>query len=231
MRHRTLFALIVLFAVVAAAILWHAKAPVPDRWNPLAPLHLADAPNFLTPFKLRHLRDEPARCHALLVEADIDFTPVPDRKVENGCGFRNAVRIDDAETLYGTSFLTSCPLAVGLALFERHTLQPAAQATFGTPVTRIEHYGSYACRNVNSRTGGPRSEHATANAMDVKAFRLRDGRRVTVGEWNDAGPERVFLRRLRDGACTIFKGVLGPDHDDLHADHFHLDMGTHGYCD
>lgn len=231
MKHRTLFALITLFTAVAILILWHARPPLPARWNPLAPLDLTDAPNFLTAYKLKRLRNDPARCHALLAEAGLRFTPVPDRTVARGCGFHNAVRIEDSTISYTDDFIASCPLAVGLALFERHVLQPSARATFGENITRIEHFGSYACRNIDHRQAGPRSQHATANALDVRAFRLEDGRTITVKRgWNAGDRRRVFLKRLHDGACSIFKGVLGPDYDTAHANHFHFDMGPLSVC-
>ncbi len=227
----SLAAILVAFALVASVILWHSETPLPDRWNPLAPVDIAEAPNFLTPYKLRRLRDEPGRCHALLGRAGFDFEPVPDRETGDGCGFRNAVRIAQGGVSYGGGIPASCPLAVGLALFERHVLQPAAREAFGQPVVRIEHYGSYACRNIYHREGGPRSEHATANAIDVVAFRLADGRRIAVaGGWDEGGAREAFLRRVRDGACDVFKGVLGPAHDAAHADHFHFDVGARSVC-
>lgn len=39
-----------------------------------------------------------------------------------------------------------------------------------------------------------------------------------------ATPEGKFLRRLHAGACTTFGTVLGPEANDAHRDHFHLDM-------
>lgn len=39
-----------------------------------------------------------------------------------------------------------------------------------------------------------------------------------------------FLRALRDGACDYFDVVLGPDYNQAHADHFHLDQGGGRAC-
>ena len=41
-------------------------------------------------------------------------------------------------------------------------------------------FGSFACRNIYHRQQARRSEHATADALDVSGFRLADGRRVSV---------------------------------------------------
>jgi len=47
-------------------------------------------------------------------------------------------------------------------------------------------------------------------------------------------PEATFLKRLHHGACSVFGTVLGPEANDAHRDHFHLDMkerkGTAGVC-
>ena len=56
-------------------------------------------------------------------------------------------------------------------------MAPAAERHFGLPVQRIEHFGSYACRNVYGRPDATRSRHATAEAFDVAGFVLADGRR------------------------------------------------------
>ncbi len=99
-------------------------------------------------------------------------------------------------------------------------------------MTRVLHLGTYACRNIDHRAGGRRSEHASANAIDIAGFVLADGQRVTlVDAWD--GPDvrkAAFLRAVRDGACRFFDVVLGPDYNDAHRDHFHLDMGAYRAC-
>jgi hypothetical protein len=125
----------------------------------------------------------------------------------------------------------TCPAALAYAFWERHTVQPAAIATLGRGVTAIEHYGTYACRNLYSRAGGRPSEHAFANALDVAAFRLSDGRRVSVAaDFHDETPGGLFLRGVRDGACDWFRATLGPDYNAAHADHLHLDYGRYSIC-
>ena len=36
--------------------------------------------------------------------------------------------------------------------------------------------------------------------------------------------EATFLKRLHHGACSVFGTVLGPEANEAHRDHFHLDM-------
>ena len=130
-----------------------------------------------------------------------------------------------------------CPLAVRYVIWDRQVLRPAARSTFGSAPAAVENYGSYACRRVNGPNGaGDRpSEHARANALDVAAVRLEDGRTISVArDWEGdgpAGPEgRRFLKRLRDGACRVFSTVLTPDYNAAHTDHLHLDGSPRGLC-
>ena len=127
--------------------------------------------------------------------------------------------------------MASCPLAAAWALFEAHALQPAARAHLGQPVARVIHFGTYACRNVNHRPFGRHSQHATANAIDVAGFVLRDGREITVlSGWTGGGRDARFLRAARDGACRFFDAVLSPDYNARHRDHFHFDLGRFQAC-
>jgi hypothetical protein len=225
------FLLVVLVVLaVPGALVATGRIAWPDRWNPWADLAV-DAPTdaFLR-FKLARASKDPQRCTALLAQAGFAFQPLPDRETGPGCGFADAVRIERTGVRVGPSFTLSCRAALSLALWERHALQPAAQAHLGTPVARLEHFGSYACRNVRG-SGGRRSRHATADAVDVAAFTLADGRRVSVArDWDDDGARGRFLHEAFAGACRFFDGVLGPAYNDAHRDHFHLDRGGFRIC-
>lgn len=220
------------------ALSWHQGwLRPPSAYDPFAPLHLQDRPTFITTWKLMRL-SQPAYCRAALATAQLEVTPVPDRETADGCRLEDVVRVSAAGSETGlrfnASFLASCPLAVAYAMFERHALQPLARKHFGQEVTQLHHLGSYACRNV--RGGSRPSEHASANALDIAAVTLADGRRISLsGHWRDrqaaaSDPEALFLRELRDGACRFFRTVLGPDYNAAHADHLHLDMGGFNIC-
>lgn len=99
-------------------------------------------------------------------------------------------------------------------------------------MVQIDHFGAYACRNVNNGGVSNRvSAHARAEALDFAGVRLRDGRRITLAaDWSGDGPEARFLRRIRDDACRIFGTVLGPDYNAVHADHLHLEATETRFC-
>jgi hypothetical protein len=216
--------------VVVVMLAYAGIVSIPPRWNPWAPLVLADPPNVLTRYKLSRVSADPLSCQAALAQAPMLYSPLPDRQTGEGCGFNNAVRIE-ATSVAVEPFSLSCRSAVALALWERHVLQPAALRAFGVPVTRLEHFGSYACRNVYGREENRRSQHATADAIDVAGFVLKDGHRVRVRTgWSGDPKEAAFLREIHAGACLVFDAVLGPDYNEAHRDHLHLDRGSFRIC-
>ncbi|WP_017479439.1 extensin family protein [Pseudomonas sp. PAMC 26793] len=210
---------------------WRGWVPLPDDWNPWAPLDVRASPNLLTRFKLGRLQDDPALCDQVLKTSGLRVTHQADSPADAACPLRNTLRVQGAEVGLSSSFLASCPLAVAFALFERHSLQPAAQAVFGQTVTRVDHLGSFACRNIYNRADGRLSQHASANALDIAGFRLADGRTISVlKDWPGDGESARFLRQVRDGACKDFNVVLSPDYNAAHRNHFHLDMGRWWVC-
>jgi hypothetical protein len=225
----------VLVFVLLGALTWltieRRWLVVPDEWNPWAPLRIEQPINWLTRYKLARVSADGAQCLAVLETAAMRFDPVADREISPGCGFQNAVRVRATSAAVGEAFTLSCRSAVSLALWERHVVQPLARAYFETPVTRIEHFGSYACRNIYNQKDAPMSRHATADALDIAGFTLGNGKRVRVErDWGRQGLEALFLRDVRDGACRVFDSVLGPEYNAAHRNHFHLDRGGYRVC-
>lgn len=108
-------------------------------------------------------------------------------------------------------------------------VQIAAAQAFGQPVTNLRVAASYSCRPRNNRRGGKLSEHGYANALDVSAFTLADGRVIEVEHgWRGRSDEQQFLRSVFAAACDRFGTVIGPDGDRAHYNHFHMDLARHG---
>lgn len=193
-----------------------------------APLDLREPPGFLTQWRLRALKGDPEGCVAVLRRSQVAVRRAPERRLANSCGYSDGV------TLSGGALsklpVMSCPLAAAVVSWERHVLQPAAQARLGARVVGLRHLGAYSCRDIAGRPGR-RSQHATGNALDVAAFELSDGSLVSVAsDWSRDTPKAAFLRDVRSGACGVMAGVLSPDWNAAHRDHFHLDMGPLDVC-
>lgn len=223
--------LAVLFTGAAALAFWLGL--VPQRYSPFAPLDLKQKDAWFLDFRMAALKADPQLCEAVLKEPLITASAVGDRPLSKGCGWRNAVRISAAGGAQLAVGTISCPMAGALAMWLEHEVQPAAQDLLSSKVVSIRHLGGYACRNIVGARGlRPfRSQHATANAIDVSAFVLADGRSITLARhWHQDGPEAHFLKRIHKGACRFFRVAIGPNFNAAHADHFHLDRGAFKSC-
>lgn len=231
---RLLVSFLLVIAITTAGTLYAIRTGVikiRPEWNPWAVLEINAQPNFLTSYKLNRLSKDSALCQQVLATADITYERVDDRMTGPACGFFNAVRISRTSSKVGSPFSLSCRAAVSLAMWERHVLTPAAAKHFGQRVASIEHFGSYSCRNVYGRAKATRSQHATAEALDVAGFVLADGQRIRVlKDWEEGGERTAFLEEVRNGACRFFDGVLSPDYNAAHRDHFHFDRGPYRVC-
>ena len=209
-----------LLLAVLVLLGWFGLRQLPPEWDPRAPLDLTAPPNPVTGLKLRWLRMSPQACFAAFEASRIAVTRMPDRPSEVGCELENTVRLPTTLRMTPSVPVVTCRMAAGWVLYERNTLQPAG-------VTGATHLGAYACRNVNHAQQGRLSQHATANALDIAAFRMADGRELRVARHWESD---ALLHQFRDGACRWFGAVLGPEYNAAHADHFHLDMGRARIC-
>jgi hypothetical protein len=148
----------------------------------------------------------------------------------NGCGMVDTVRITKSQISYSQVFVSRCALIAALYWYEQRLITLSI-AYLGSSIVRIDHLGSYACRNVNHAEQGRRSQHATANAIDIAGFRLANGGSASVlQDWGKDSAKGRFLRAARDEACNLFNVVLSPDYNAAHANHFHLDLGHGRLC-
>lgn len=205
---------IIFGALLLASCIPKPERPAPQAQRPAAP----DAATL--------------QCRADLTRAGIGFKPLPDRTFDGGCTALGSVQLLEIGTPVTNLGAMTCPLAKTFAAWAREAVQPAARTWLGSPVVRIESFGSYACRPVNGQSGGKMSEHGKANAVDIGAFVLADGRRITVldGWRGDDEQTQQFLRAAHQAGCRRFRVGLGPDANSYHANHFHFDMGQGPYC-
>ena len=226
---RAMLTLLVLLGIAFALYALLKNRPQDLPWTEL---DLGQPVGMFTGRKLVGLTRDFPRCRALLDRAGVAYEELP--PVEAGaCGYTDGLRFARGGTrridLLPADVGTSCPVVAALAVWEWNVVQPAARKHFGVPVSAIEHYGSYACRRIVGRGDSGMSEHATADALDISAFRLADATRVTVkGSWDEGGAKAAFLRDVRDGACRLFSTVLSPDYNAAHQDHFHFDQAERG---
>lgn len=233
-RPRRVFSRLLLLTLIAftgTAAIWFGA--IPQRLSPFSPISLEEPPGWFLDAKLAVLRRDPALCKAVLKTPHIDAVTIPDNPMKKGCGWTNSVKFSTAGgAKIGVDPLT-CEMAVAVTLWMEHEVQPLALSTFGQRVTGLGDMGTYDCRNI---VGNPlwkdmRSQHATANAIDISGFTLADGRQLSVlKDWNGKGAASQFLHDVHNRACRYFRVTLGPDFNAAHKNHFHFDRGIFWRC-
>jgi len=119
----------------------------------------------------------------------------------------------------------ACPIVSTLDRWLADAVQPAAMRWFGVRVVEIKQISAYSCRGMNGNSRAHISEHAFGNALDIAAFTLADGRRITVKNgWKGLAEEQGFLRDVQGSACRVFNTVLAPGSNVYHYDHIHVDL-------
>ena len=179
-------------------------------------------------------------CEVALADAPAEFKASPLKQHWNGsrefiCGARQVVvyRRGPAKIRYSTSPRVTCGVARALLAFEA-IVQQEARRLFGREVVSIQQMGTYNCRQIAAYAGWV-SQHSFANAIDIKRFKLRGGREISVQKHYGRGPdapthkEGQFLRAVarRLVAEQVFNVVLTPNFDRAHHNHFHLDLAAY----
>jgi hypothetical protein len=151
---------------------------------------------------------------------------MPDIDEGNGCQVHERYDVRSLGSVQFSQTATmNCSMASPLNDWLNNTVQSAAQTSFGERVVAIDVAASYSCRPRNNERGAKMSEHGFGNAIDISAFTLEDGRKISVLNDYYGSPDAAgFLRQVRGEACGEFSTVLGPGSDAHHRDHIHLDL-------
>jgi hypothetical protein len=187
-----------------------------------------------TPPATPHAPASAAQCQETLRAAGLKFSPWPLRPstMPNGvvCEAPDGIAVMRGPTVrYQPAARVNCVFAQRLVRFEQ-IVDQEARAVLRGRVRAILQLGTYNCRRMAAYPDLV-SEHSFANAIDVAAFVLADGRRVDVQrDWVRADqpaprPPSQFLRRLTRRLYDeqVFTVVLTPSYDKHHKNHLHLD--------
>jgi hypothetical protein len=168
---------------------------------------------------------QPSACRQALTE-DIAIAPsIPDIHGAGGCGGEDLVRLeaimlpDKRKIAVKPAAILRCTMAAAIADWVRTDIAPLV-AGLGSSISDLDNLDSFQCRGRNGVPGAQLSEHGHANALDVQAFRLANGRSITL---TDRAVPRDLRESMLHSACTRFTTVLGPGSDGYHEDHIHLD--------
>jgi hypothetical protein len=169
--------------------------------------------------------DQPSPCQQRLAEF-AQFKTVPPISGPGECSANDVIALESVKLPNQHQIFLSppatlrCPMGETVALWLRDDVAPAV-ASFGGVLRGVETLDSFVCRGRNGATGGKLSEHGRANALDVRSFRLTNGRTIALTDETIWKPLR---ERLRQSACARFTTVLGNGADAFHESHVHLDL-------
>jgi hypothetical protein len=174
-----------------------------------------------------------AACLQRLDKLHVLYQAAPAPGGEGGCGIAIPVRLE-AITVSGNRTvkfpatpLIDCTLAEKLSLWLSGVVDPVFSARLG-PVKFVASGPGYECRNRNHDAGAKLSAHANGLAIDLTAFELLDGRKISIPPPGDAPELGQSFETVRSAACGWFTTVLGPGADAEHQTHMHVDIGPHG---
>ena len=150
-----------------------------------------------------------------------------------GCGVAEPVRITEvAGVRLSTAATIDCPTARALHAWVEQGAKPALER-FGGGLAALQVAAHYVCKTRNSQPGARISEHGKGRAVDISAFVLENGQRITVKQGWRSSQTGPTLKRIHAAACGPFGTVLGPNSDRFHQGHFHLDTARYRsgpYC-
>ncbi|WP_426435660.1 extensin family protein [Bradyrhizobium genosp. P] len=165
-------------------------------------------------------------CRQALTEEIAIAPSIPDIHGPGGCGGEDLVRLE-AIVLPGRqkvavkpAAILRCKMATAIADWVRTDIAPLAQS-LGGGISTLDNFDSFECRGRNRVTGAPLSEHGRANALDVRAIGLANGKSISL---TDRNVPRDLRETVLHSVCARFSTVLGPGSDWYHEDHIHLDL-------
>ncbi|ERF83909.1 MAG: hypothetical protein C207_02966 [Bradyrhizobium sp. DFCI-1] len=171
-------------------------------------------------------RPQLSACRQALSE-DVALAPsIPDIHGAGGCGGEDLVRLeaivlpDKRKVAVKPAAILRCKMAAAVADWVRTDIAPLAQR-LGGGISNLDNFDSFECRGRNRIVGAQLSEHGRANALDVRAFGLANGKSISL---TDRSVPRDLRETVLHSVCARFSTVLGPGSDWYHEDHIHLDL-------
>jgi hypothetical protein len=168
----------------------------------------------------------PSACRLALSDEIAVAPSIPDIHGPGACGGEDLVRLesvvlpDKQRVSVKPAAILRCAMASAVADWIRSDVEPLA-ARLGSAISELDNFDSFECRGRNGIAGAMLSEHGRANALDVGALKLANGKSISL-------TERTVPREIRESVlhsvCARFSTVLGPGSDGYHEDHVHLDL-------
>lgn len=144
-------------------------------------------------------------CEKTLSKLDVIAIPEASFR-KGGCGAAAPVRLISVGTspqvVLSPPAIMTCRLAAAIHRWATNDLQRLAKKHLKDEIIRIEVMSDYSCRNTYGRKNGKLSEHALANALDIRGFSTADGNVVRVlSSWGptarDIAAEKARIEKIK----------------------------------
>ena len=153
------------------------------------------------------------KCLDELADRGIEFTKLDEMR-DGICLVKDAVRINSfPNTSLSGPIVLNCTTAIAA-----HDWLESINAR------SVRHFGTYNCRTM--RGSGVMSEHSFGTAIDIAA--INDS--SVQFHWSERSERGNYIRNAAALACEYFSNAITPEHNALHYDHLHLDMGYGTTC-
>lgn len=137
-----------------------------------------------------------ARCAQFLRGLDLVAVPLlPIRR--NACGAAAPLKLisigSHPKVALSPAPTVTCELAAAVYRWMTRDVQPMARKHLGAPIAKINVMSSYSCRNAYGRKRGKLSQHAHANALDIRGFETATGvKSVVLSDWRRKKRQRAI---------------------------------------
>ena len=132
-----------------------------------------------------------ARCQRTLAGLDAHFTFISQVKT-GSCGTPAPIELSGFGKGLAISppVVVTCDIAAALHAWMKTQIQPLARRHLGSAIIQINTMSSYSCRNRYGARNAPLSQHAFANAIDVRGFVTASGQLLDVEQhWGPTAKE------------------------------------------
>ncbi|MDH2384235.1 extensin family protein [Bradyrhizobium sp. CER78] len=206
------------------------EPPAAETQPPAAPAEAAKPSEAAKPAEAANPAEPPkprlSACRQALTEEIAIAPSIPDIHGAGGCGGEDLVRLeaivlpDKRKVAVKPAAILRCKMASAVADWVRTDIAPLALRV-GGGISNLDNFDSFECRGRNRVVGAQLSEHGRANALDVRAFGLANGKSISL---TDRSVPRDLRETVLHSVCARFSTVLGPGSDWYHEDHIHLDL-------
>ncbi|WP_461193929.1 extensin family protein [Bradyrhizobium sp. UFLA06-06] len=200
------------------------EPPAAETQSPAAPTEAARPAETAKPAE--PAAPQLSACRQALTEEIAVAPSIPDIHGAGGCGGEDLVRLeaivlaDKRKVAVKPAAILRCKMAAAVADWVRTDIAPLAQS-LGGGISNLDNFDSFECRGRNRVAGAQLSEHGRANALDVRALGLANGKSISL---TDRSVPRDLRETVLHSVCARFSTVLGPGSDWYHEDHIHLDL-------